>query len=139
MGEGLLRNVPFEQSFHLVNGRNLKNLHELANALVSMDEKTFSHHVTKDRNDFSNWIKGVFREEELADQISRIRSREGISRRLSEALKAESKKTPQQRVEPPKTEQKRASAIDAIRKLIPQRARKEPLLIEQKDASANAE
>src|SRR3989338_10063987 len=110
MEEGLLRSASQEQSFHLANGRVLKNLHELSNALVSMDEKTFFHHVTRDRNDFSNWILGVFRDEELAKQIARNRNRESMQAKLGDALKAASRRM---------AEAKAASAVPAP---APQRA-----------------
>jgi hypothetical protein len=100
MEQGLLRNAPQEQCFNLANGRVLKNLHELANALVSMDEQTFSHHVNRDKNDFANWIQGVFKDEKLAKQISKIRNREGIRNRLNDALKEQAKS--QQAQEPPR-------------------------------------
>jgi len=91
MEQGLLKNAPPEQSFILQNGRVLKNLHELANALVSMDDQTFFHHVTKERNDFANWIAGVFSDEKLAKQISRLRSREAIRSRINDSLKESAK------------------------------------------------
>ncbi len=91
MEQGLLKNAPAENAFVLRNGRVLKNLHELANALVSMDDETFAHHVSKERNDFANWIQGVFQDEKLAKQVSKIRNREGIRNRLSDALREQAK------------------------------------------------
>lgn len=93
MEQGILRNAPEGREFILRSGRVLKNLHELANALVSMDEGTFSHHVTKDKNDFASWIQGVFYDEKLAKQISKIRNREGIRSRLNDALKDQAKQS----------------------------------------------
>ena len=116
MGENILRNAPQEQCFRLANGRVLKNLHELANALVSMDERTFSHHVTPARNDFSNWIAGVFGEEELARQIRGLRSREEISRKLGEALKEAGKRYLAQKIERKRQEQKKVYAVQKAQK-----------------------
>ena len=31
-----------------------------------MSEDVFNHHVTRGKNDFANWIHGVFEEKELA-------------------------------------------------------------------------
>ena len=127
MEEGLLRNAAQEQSFHLANGRVLKNLHELSNALISMDEKTFSHHVTKDRNDFSNWILGVFRDEELSRQIAKNRNRESMQGKLSDALKAASKKVQPASSAPSavapiqKPAARKPSAMERISKLIPKK------------------
>ena len=116
VGENILRNAPQEQCFRLANGRVLKNLHELANALVSMDERTFSHHVTPARNDFSNWIAGVFGEEELARQIRGLRSREEISRKLGEALKEAGKRYLAQKIERKRQEQKKVYAVQKAQK-----------------------
>ncbi len=99
MEQGLLRNTSPEQAFVCRNGRVLKNLHELANALVSMDDGTFSHHVTKEKNDFSSWIQGVFQDEKLAKQISKIRNREGIRSKLNDALKEQAKLAAVQKIE----------------------------------------
>jgi hypothetical protein len=112
MEQGLLKNAPQGNEFVLRNGRVLKNLHELANALVSMDDETFSHHVTKEKNDFSSWILGVFLDEKLSRQISKIRNREGIRNRLNDALKEQAKQsTPllPPKEEPKRIEQKQAS------------------------------
>ena len=125
MDEGLLRNASQDQSFNLANGRVLKNLHELSNALISMDEKTFNHHITKDRNDFSNWILGVFKDEELARQIAKNRNRESMQGKLSDALKAASKKAqPILQLPAPsvsKAQVKRPSAMERIQKFIPKK------------------
>jgi len=75
-----------EEYFHLCNGRVLKNLYELLNALKSIDEETFSHHVNDHKNDFGNWVKHVFHEDFLAEQIFAARDREGISRLIENHL-----------------------------------------------------
>jgi hypothetical protein len=118
MEQGILRNAPEGREFILRSGRVLKNLHELANALVSMDEGTFSHHVTKDKNDFASWIQGVFNDEKLARQISKIRNREGIRSRLNDALKDQAKIATA--MLPPKAEVKRIEQ-KPIEKQIPRK------------------
>jgi hypothetical protein len=67
-----------EQYFILVTGTPLRNIKELAMALESMEEWVFRHHVNDARNDFSNWIRGVFDLEGLADDLQRARSRQEI-------------------------------------------------------------
>lgn len=64
--------------FHLQNGRALKNLNELLNALKSMDDHTFKHHVNSHKNDFSNWVKHVFHEDELAYGISKTKEKHAM-------------------------------------------------------------
>jgi hypothetical protein len=62
----LLKNSPKQHVFWLCSGGALKNIKELASALETMDEGVFVHHVNSDRNDFANWIKDIFQDEELA-------------------------------------------------------------------------
>ncbi len=81
-----LDNSKPEECFILKNGRILKNLYELTNALTSMDDETFGHHVNKEKNDFANWIKYVFKNEKLADWVSRRKSREGILKTVNKWL-----------------------------------------------------
>ncbi len=70
--------IPPEHYFNLANGQVLKDLTELKNALKTMDENTFSHHVNENRNDFANWVKDVIKDENLAEQISHARTKEDI-------------------------------------------------------------
>lgn len=62
----ILSKVHPDFSFKLKNGGEIKNLEELVHTLKIMDKKTFQHHVTKDKNDFMNWIRDVIKDEELA-------------------------------------------------------------------------
>ncbi|MDD5087074.1 MAG: hypothetical protein PHV16_04965, partial [Candidatus Nanoarchaeia archaeon] len=62
--KSILKNAPEENCFILCNGQQVKNVKELADALEVLDDDVFNHHVTFDRNDFANWIKDVFKDEE---------------------------------------------------------------------------
>ena len=61
-----------ENYFILVTGVPLKNLKELANALETMNDWVFNHHVNPSRNDFSAWITSVLKEKALADEIKEV-------------------------------------------------------------------
>ncbi len=63
-----------EHYFILVTGVPLKNLKELATSLETMNEWVFNHHVNDQRNDFSNWIKEILKEDELAEEIKIIKN-----------------------------------------------------------------
>ena len=65
----ILSDVHPDFSFKLVKGGELKNLEELLGSLKNMDNVSFSHHVTSDRNDFSNWIKDAIGDEDLSMAI----------------------------------------------------------------------
>ena len=84
--DSLSARVPQGQEFILSNGRVLKNLYELANALQSIDSDTFSHHVNSQKNDFANWIRHVYQDERLADEIERTKEKELIAHHLSQRL-----------------------------------------------------
>ena len=86
MEQGLLRNAPQGNEFVLHNGRVLKNLHELANALLSMDDGTFAHHLTKEKNDFASWIEHVFKNHLLADQVRGAKDRKEMARIILEKV-----------------------------------------------------
>ncbi len=63
------KKVKEESVFHLANGGVIDSMMCLANALDQMPMHVFNHHVNDDRNDFSNWIKEVINEPDLADNL----------------------------------------------------------------------
>lgn len=63
------RRVDGGQAFNCVDGRSLHSLVDLALALDEMADDTFYYHANQDRNDFSEWVKGVFSQEDLAEQL----------------------------------------------------------------------
>ncbi len=65
-------NVTEEKAFYVNDGRKVKNVFELAEAVSTMKEKTFKFHVNKNKNDFSEWIRHVVGEEKLADEVARL-------------------------------------------------------------------
>lgn len=58
-----------EQSFWVMDGQILTNLIELRDALATMSDDVFMHHVTKDRNDFADWIETVLEDAEIAHAL----------------------------------------------------------------------
>ncbi len=71
----LFNNVKPEEYFHLYNGVVLKNLHDLIDVLEIIDDDTFEHHVKKDKNDFSEWIRHVIKDKNLADKIKKSKTK----------------------------------------------------------------
>ena len=69
-----LGNVPQEHAFYCHDGCYFHSLEELRAALENMSEELFSHHVTKEKNDFTNWVRDVIKDETLAKQISKANS-----------------------------------------------------------------
>ncbi|MEM4245196.1 MAG: DUF5752 family protein [Candidatus Nanoarchaeia archaeon] len=74
--------VPEEKAFYINDGRKVKNIFELAEAISNMKEQTFKFHVNKNKNDFSEWIRHVIGDEKLADEIARLVMKDKIQIRL---------------------------------------------------------
>jgi hypothetical protein len=60
LAEQLPLDAQASSPFYAADGGQYRTLGDFANALFMMDETTFHHHVTPDRNDFANWIEGCF-------------------------------------------------------------------------------
>ena len=71
----IVRSVSPEYYFFLADGRPLKNLLELADALEEMTDEIFQHHVNEHKNDFAKWASEVFNDEELALKLGHAKSR----------------------------------------------------------------
>ncbi len=69
--EGLheLEDVPEQYSFRLYRSGTIRNLYELYDALQNMDPEVFYHHVTSEKNDFSNWVRVIHKDYHLADML----------------------------------------------------------------------
>jgi hypothetical protein len=67
----LENNVAQENAFFLQNGKVLNSVRELYDEIHKMPESVFFHHVTSERNDFSNWVKEVIGDKTLAGKIAK--------------------------------------------------------------------
>ncbi len=74
----LFEDVKPEHYFFVCDGTVVKNLLDLVDALEYMDDYTFRYHVNEHKNDFYNWIKDVFQEEELAARILPVKDKREI-------------------------------------------------------------
>jgi len=75
----VIGNVKPHEYFKTVNGGVIRNLPELKEALETMSESTFRHHVTNKKNDFGDWIRGVFKDDVLAHLVSRHNSKQEMA------------------------------------------------------------
>ena len=73
--EGTIENTKPEFYFKLIDGSETKNLQELAEAFHYMSDDVFYYHVNDQKNDFSNWVRDVFKQEKLADIVLKSNSR----------------------------------------------------------------
>ena len=76
-----------KEYFYLHNGFILKTIEELYHTLSLMDKGLFNHHVTKDRNDFANWIYNVFEERELGRKMMKVKSKDAMMKLLKKHIK----------------------------------------------------
>lgn len=62
------------QSFWVNNGEVLNSLTALYQALASMDKEVFAYHVTKDKNDFSDWVEMVLCDDLCATDLRKAKN-----------------------------------------------------------------
>jgi len=102
--ENSVKDIPPNQHFWARNGTIIKNLHGLKTAIEHMDQETFDHHVNSGKNDFSEWLRNVIKDEELADKVSRTGSKEEMAKVLEENTKKKRPKAEKKAPAPGKTE-----------------------------------
>ena len=59
-----------DKRFFCHDGCISSNLQQLADCLVHMSDDSYRHHVTPLKNDFSNWIRDVFGDDKLANDLT---------------------------------------------------------------------
>lgn len=92
MNSKVLRNAPTEKNFFAANGSMYANLYQLFAGLHLMDEHTFWHHVSHDKNDFANWVQDVFGHQKLARALALAPDRRSMADILEEHIKELQKK-----------------------------------------------
>ena len=83
----LNKEISGEFYFGLVDGRVLKSVPELLEALKNMDDWVYQHHVNQERNDFVNWIRHVYENEELAKKLEKAKKQKQVIKVINESLK----------------------------------------------------
>jgi tRNA(Glu) U13 pseudouridine synthase TruD len=81
-----LEDVPEDKRFLCQDGRELKNLQDLAVALREMTDETFGAHVNQSKNDFANWIRDVVGDEGLSKALQETKNRDELSERLTSRI-----------------------------------------------------
>ena len=76
----LLTLVPEEYVFRCHDGRILKNMKELGEALAVMADETFAYHSNSEKKDFSNWVRDVIGDEKLAKDLENALDRNQAAR-----------------------------------------------------------
>jgi hypothetical protein len=82
----LLANVPGEYVFWFSDGRTLSNMSELAEALRMLPDEVYTYHVNHEKNDFSNWVKDIIKDEKLANDLRKATSKRQAATRVTERI-----------------------------------------------------
>ena len=82
----ILADCSSESCFWVNNGPVVKNLEELYSSLSSMSNETFMHHVNKEKNDFSIWVKGVLGDKKLADDLMKSKTKQSVMSKVKQRL-----------------------------------------------------
>lgn len=75
-----------EKSFWLADGRQLRTLKDLAEALKTMDDAVWEHHVAAEKNDFANWAEDVFGQKALGAALRKVKSPATAAKRIAAKL-----------------------------------------------------
>ncbi len=83
----LLGDVPDEFVFRCHDGSIFRNMSELRDGLEAISDETYYIHANADRNDFSNWVSDIIRDEKLARDLvkapSRLQAAKSVAARIS--------------------------------------------------------
>ncbi|MDD3263862.1 MAG: hypothetical protein PHT94_03125 [Candidatus Nanoarchaeia archaeon] len=80
-----LETLSSNEAFRFVNGVEARSLEEFLGALKIIDSNTFFYHID-DRNDYANWIRGVYEDNLLADKVEASKDRISIHDVIEERL-----------------------------------------------------
>lgn len=82
-----LINASDECCFWMTDGHILRNLKHLAQALKESTDEAFKYHVNAEKNDFAKWVDEVLRDQKLAKEIQKIKTRQAMLKRVEKRLK----------------------------------------------------
>jgi hypothetical protein len=87
VAEAMLGDIPEEKRFWCHDGRYLKNLDELKDALEQMTADTFSYHSNETKTDFSNWVKDVVGDEKLSRDLLKCTTKEQAAKAVADRVR----------------------------------------------------
>jgi hypothetical protein len=79
--------APDEASFWVTNGAVLNSLLALRDALDEMEKEVYSYHVSKQHNDFANWVDAVLCDQKCAIELKSARTPEKAKTVVTKHLK----------------------------------------------------
>jgi hypothetical protein len=72
--ESWIRECDESQSFVCIDGQRARSVKDLVKIFEKMTQQTYDYHVTREKNDFANWVQGVFHNGHLAANFRSARS-----------------------------------------------------------------
>jgi hypothetical protein len=82
--EKYLSRAPEERAFWSNDGRILKDMKDLLEALANMSDQTFAYHCNELKKDFSNWVRDILDDEKLAADLEKAANREQAAKIVDE-------------------------------------------------------
>ena len=82
----ILADTKPENYFITKDGQKLRNLSHLHKALLAMSDDVFSHHVNRQKNDFYNWVRDVYKDAALSNAILNCRTKQELSQKIKLSL-----------------------------------------------------
>jgi hypothetical protein len=76
-----------DKYFYFVGGGKATSLEELKEALKHCPNSEFVFHLNSGKNDFANWVEGVFGEHDLADDLRKVMERHDVIYLIDRYLK----------------------------------------------------
>lgn len=64
--------------FYFVGGRKVSSIEELRSVLEAVDDNEFTFHCNSGKNDFANWVEGVFAERDLANRMRGVTAKNSM-------------------------------------------------------------
>jgi hypothetical protein len=78
-----LAKVPEGYVFWCHDGSIFADINELAEGLATMSDETFEYHSNLVKHDFSNWVRDVIGDQQLADNLAWSTNREQAAKYVS--------------------------------------------------------
>lgn len=80
----ILSRVPPDEGFWLCTNQELRSIREMVVHLKNITDEVFRYHVNRDKNDFEAWLRDFAKDKELAREISRVKTKETLLRKIQE-------------------------------------------------------
>ena len=85
--EKSLEKVPEDKAFWSNDGRIIRDMKDLMEALANMSDQNFAYHTNASKKDFSKWVREVLEDEKLATELEGASNREQAAKAVEERHK----------------------------------------------------